>query len=185
MTAAVVWLDHSPVRHSWQGRPKSKEQVTVQDYEKYHKKTFTVLNVVDGDTVDIAIPNGKYEHTRIRLWGVDTPETKNPKTGVMYFGPEAADFTRKSALGKQVTVFLEENRTRDKYDRLLAYIKLPDGRFLNEALLSEGYAYADFRFRHSFYQKYKQLETGARSQKKGLWLSVKPEQMPKWRQERQ
>jgi micrococcal nuclease len=183
LVAAFVWLDHSSIRRTWQAQPKSKEQAKAYDFEKYHHKTFTVVNVVDGDTIDIDIPDGKYERTRIRLWGIDTPETKNPEVGVMYFGPEAADFTTKSALGKQVTVFLEENRTRDKYDRLLAYIKLPDGGFLNEALLSEGLAYADTRFRHSFYHKYQQLEAAARSQKKGLWLSVKPEQMPKWRRQ--
>jgi len=178
LVAAVVWIDRSPIRDSWQTQPKSSKQAKVYDFEKYHEKTFTVLKVVDGDTIDIDVPDGKYNHTRIRLWGIDTLETKNPKTGIMYFGPEAADFTTKSALQKQVTVYLEEHRTRDKYGRLLAYIKLPDGRFLNEALVAEGFAYADVRFRHSFYHKYQQLEAAARSQKKGLWLKVTPEQMP-------
>ena len=195
LAAAFVWLDHSPIRRSWQAQPKSNEQAKAYDFEKYHEKTFTVLNVVDGDTIDINVPDpppgevspsadGKYNHTRIRLWGIDTPETKNPETGVMYFGPEAADFTTKSALRKQVTVYLEEHRTRDKYGRLLAYVKLPDDRFLNEVLLSEGFAYADTRFQHSFYHKYKQIEAAARSQKIGLWLKVTPEQMPEWRQEK-
>lgn len=182
LVAAFVWLDHSSIKRDWQAQPKSSKQSKARDFEKYHEKTFTVVNVVDGDTVDINIPDVKYNHTRIRLWGVDTPETKNPKTGIMYFGPEAADFTAKSTLGKQVTVYLEEPRTRDKYGRLLAYIKLPDGKFLNEVLLAEGFAYADVRFPHSLYHKYQQLEAAARGQKKGLWLKVTPEQMPKWRQ---
>jgi micrococcal nuclease len=101
----------------------------------------------------------------------------------MYFGPEAAEFTKKLVLGKPVTVYLDETRTRDKYDRLLAYIKLPDGGFLNEVLLTEGFAYADLRFKHNLYNKYKQLEAAARGQKKGLWERVTPEQMPKWLQE--
>jgi endonuclease YncB( thermonuclease family) len=185
LAAAFVWLDHSPIRRSWQAQPKSNEQVKACDFEKYHEKTFTVLKVVDGDTIDIDVPDGKYKHTRIRLWGIDTPETKNPKTGVMYFGPEASEFTRELAFEKQVTIFLDEgNNTRDKYGRLLAYVKLPDDRFLNEVLLSEGFAYADTRFQHSFYHKYKQLEAAARSQKKGLWFKVTPEQMPKWQQEK-
>ncbi|MFZ0033581.1 MAG: thermonuclease family protein [Sedimentisphaerales bacterium] len=117
--------------------------------------------------------------------GIDTPETKNPIVGVMYFGPEAAEFTKSLSLEKKGTVYLDEdNRTRDKYGRLLAYVKLPDVRFLNEVLLSEGFAYADTRFRHSFYHKYQQLEAASRSQKKGLWSNVTPEQMPKWRQEK-
>ena len=184
LVAAFVWLDHSPIRRSWQAQPDSEEQAKAYDFEKYHKKTFTVLKVVDGDTIDIDVPDGKYNHTRIRLWGIDTPETKNPEVGVMYFGPEAADFTMKSTLGKQVTIYLDKTRTRDnkKYNRLLAYIKLPDGKFLNEVLLTEGFAYADLRFRHSFYHKYKQLDAVAQSQKKGLWLNVTREQLPKWLQ---
>jgi micrococcal nuclease len=178
LVTAFVWLDHSSIKRDWQTRSESSKQTKTGDFEKYHEKTFTVVNVVDGDTIDIDIPDGKYNHTRIRLLGVNMPETKNPKTGIMYFGPEAADFTTKSALGKQVAVYLEEHRTRDKYGRLLAYIKLPDGKFLNEALLAEGFAYADVRFRHSFYYKYQQLEAAARSQKKGLRLKVTPEQMP-------
>jgi micrococcal nuclease len=185
LVAAFVWLDHSPFGCSWQRQPKSEEQANAYDFEKYHKKTFTVIKVVDGDTLDIDIPDGKYEHTRIRLWGVDTPETKHPERGVMYFGPEAAEFATNLALGKQVTVYLDENnRTRGKFGRLLAYVKLPDGRFLNEVLLGEGFAYADTRFRHSLYHKYKQLEASAQSGKKGLWKEVTPEQMPEWRQQK-
>jgi len=180
--AVFIWLDHSPVRRKRQPGPKSDQQAEAYDFEKYHAKTFTAADVVDGDTIDIDIPDGKYEHTRIRLWGIDTPETKNPKLGVMYFGPQAADFTRKLTLGKPVQVYLEEHRTRGKYDRLLAYVKLPDGRFLNEVLLTEGFAYADLRFRHSFYNKYRQLEASARSQKKGLWEEVTRPQLPEWLQ---
>ena len=179
--ALFVWLDHSPAKYKWQ-QPKTSRNVKACDLQKYHEKTFTIIKVVDGDTIDIDIPDGKYEHTRIRLWGIDTPETKNPKLGVMYFGPQAADFTRKLTLGKPVQVYLEEHRTRGKYDRLLAYVKLPDGRFLNEVLLTEGFAYADLRFRHSFYNKYRQLEASARSQKKGLWEEVTRPQLPEWLQ---
>jgi micrococcal nuclease len=104
----------------------------------------------------------------------------------MYFGKEASDFATKLALGKQVTIYLEkEKNSRDKYHRLLAYVQLPEGKFLNEELLSEGYAYADTRFKHGLYNKYKQLESLARSQKKGLWAGVTPEQMPKWKQKRE
>jgi len=177
-----TWLDHSPLRRTWQGQPKSAEQATAHDFEKYHKKTFTVVNIVDGDTLDIDISDGQYNHTRIRLWGIDTPETKHPKAGVMYFGPEAAEFAAELALGKRAAIYLEEHRTRGKYGRLLAYVQLPDNSVLNEVLLTEGFAYADLRFRHSFYHKYKQLEAAARSQKKGLWRQVSREQLPEWLQ---
>ena len=165
-----IWLDRT-------------SQPQPGDLEKYHAKTFTVVNVVDGDTIDIDIPDSNQTHTGVRLWGVDTPETKDPNLPVQYFGPEATDFTTRLAFGKQVTVYLHnENRTRDKYGRLPAYVQLPDGRFLNEVLLSEGFAYADLRFRHIFYNKYQQLEASARSLKKGLWREVLREQLPEWLQ---
>jgi len=182
LVVVFVWLDHSPIRSKWRPQPKSDEQSRAYDFEKYHAGTFTVVNVVDGDTIDIDIPDGQYEHTRIRLWGIDTPETKNPKVGVMYFGPEAAEFATELTLRKNVTVYLEEHSTRGKYGRLLAYVQLPDKRFLNEILLTEGYAYADLRFRHSLYNRYKQLDASARSLKKGLWEKVTREQLPEWLQ---
>ncbi len=151
-------------------------QTQPEDFVKYQAKVFGVINVVAGDTIDIDIPDGKYAHTRIHLVGINTPETKNDETGTMHFGTEAAEFTKELALGKKVTVYLEEHRTRGYYGRLLAYVQLPDGRFLNEVLVAEGYAYADTQFHHSFYHKYQQLEAAARNQKKGLWQKTTFEQ---------
>ena len=177
----LVWLDHGLFGRRWQLTAKSEEQAKAYDLEKYHGKEFTVLNVIDGDTFDIDIPDGRNQSTRIRLLGIDTPETGGEESGVMYFGPQAAEFTKKLILGKSVTVYLDSpNPTRGKYGRLLAYVKLPDGNFLNEVLLTEGYAYADSRFSHSFYNKYRQLQSRARSGKKGLWQNVTPDQLPEW-----
>lgn len=177
----VVWLDHGLVwrRHR---QPKTEQEIQSRDFEKYHGKTFTVVNVLDGDTLDINIPDGKFDATRIRLLGVDTPETKHPNTGPMYFGQEATDFATELSLGKEVTIYLEAARTRGYYGRLLAYVHLPDGNILNEVLLREGFAYADLRFDHSFYHKYEQLQASASSRKKGLWKQVTREKLPKWLQ---
>jgi endonuclease YncB( thermonuclease family) len=179
----LVWLDHSLVGHRPYFELKSEEQTKDSDVEKYHGKDFTVVNVIDGDTFDIDIPDGRYERTRVRLLGIDTPETSGEESGVLYFGQEAAEFTKKLILGKSITIYLDSpNPTRGKYGRLLAYVKLPDGRFLNEILLTEGYAYADPRFSHSFYNKYRQLQEAARSAKKGLWQNVTPDKLPQWLQ---
>jgi len=177
-----IWLDHSPLKRRWQPRSKAEKQAKAYDLEKYHKNTFTVVKVVDGDTIDIDIGDSNKNYTRIRLWGIDTPETKNQDTGVMYFGPEAAEFTTKLVLNKQICVYLDATRTRGNYGRLLAYVQLPDDEFLNEVLLTKGFAYADLRFRHSFYQKYKQLESSARRKQNGLWEKVTQEQLPEWLQ---
>ena len=182
VVAVFVWLDNSSLQRRLRWQPRFEEQARAWDLEKYHKKTFTVVKIVDGDTLDIDIPDVNHNYTRIRLWGVDSPETQSQYSSVMYFGPKAAEFAEKSALGKQATIYLEEHNTRGKYGRLLAYVQLPDGRFLNEVLLAEGFAYADLRFRHSLYQKYKQLESSARRQQKGLWEEVTREQLPEWLQ---
>lgn len=179
-----VWLDHKPFRNIWNAQTEFDARTGARDFVKYHAKSFDVLKVVDGDTIDIDIPDEPYGHTRIRLLGIDTPETKNPEVGVMYFGLEAAEFTSKLVLGRPVTVYLDEgNPTRGKYGRLLAYVKLPEAGFLNEVLLREGFAYADLRFRHSFYNKYKQLEASARGLRKGLWQKVTYERLPRWLQQ--
>ena len=178
--AAFVWYDRSR-QHQIPSSPPSAVAIDGDDFEKYHDKTFTVIKVVDGDTLDINFPDGKYKTTRIRLIGVDTPETKKANTPIMYYGPEASEFTRTHTLGRQVTVLLDTvTKTRDRYQRLLGYIKLSDGTILNELLISEGYGYAYTPFRHSFSNKYNQLQKQAKAAKRGLWKNVTPDQMPEW-----
>jgi micrococcal nuclease len=175
----IVWLDHN-----FGFKPAlllPAEQIKSKDLTKYHNKIFTVTRIIDGDTLEINISDGKFDSTRIRLLGIDTPETKDEKTGIMYFGPEAAQFTEKLALNKNITVLLDSiSDTRDKYNRLLAYIKLDDDRIGNEVLIIEGFAYADLRFEHSFYEKYSQLEAIAQQNKKGLWKEVTRSLLPEW-----
>jgi len=182
LAVVFIWLDHRSFRRRGRRRPKSEEQARTYDLERYHKRTFRVMKVVDGDTIDIDIGDANNSYTRIRLLGIDAPETKSQYTEVKYFGPEAAEFTAKLALGKQVTVYLDEHSTRGKYGRLLAYVQLSDDRFLNEVLVTEGFAYTDLRFRHSLYRRYEQLLASARRQKKGLWENVSREQLPEWLQ---
>ena len=183
LLAAVLFirLDYGRVGRGRQGRAESKEQAGVQDFQRYHGGRFAVINVVDGDTLDIDAADANSAHTRIRLLGIDAPETRSDKTGVMYWGPESSEFATKLAFGKHVRVYLDTvNNTRGKYGRLLAYVQLPGGKFLNEVLTTEGFVYADLRFRHSFYNRYKQLEASARGSKKGLWESVSRDQFPEW-----
>jgi micrococcal nuclease len=183
LLALITVLDRAVHNAQRESAPAVANLSNPVDFQKYHGRTFMVVKVVDGDTVDINVPDANYPHTRIRLWGVDTPETQKSPGGEMYFGKEASEFTRQLTLGKTVTVYLDQgNRTRGKYGRLLAYVQLSDGQYLNELLLTEGYAYADLRFDHSFYNKYKQLESSARSLKKGLWREVTREQLPLWLQ---
>ncbi len=98
----------------------------------------TVVSVVDGDTI-VATVHGTKE--RIRLIGIDTPETKKPNTPVQCFGPEASNFT-KHLLPAGTRLYLERDvEARDKYGRLLAYVYLADdGLFVNLHIIRQGYA---------------------------------------------
>jgi micrococcal nuclease len=174
------------VAPQWSRPSASRGQTFAADFARYHGRQSPVVRVVDGDTLHLGVPDVSGPVTKVRLLGMDAPELGVGGKEPMYFGREAAAFTKQLALGADVTVYLDEKaRSRDRYGRLLAYIELPDGRFLNEQLLLDGYAYADRRFRHGYYQKYQQLEASARALKAGLWAHVTPAQMPPWRQRKQ
>jgi micrococcal nuclease len=98
----------------------------------------TVERVIDGDTVVVHLPGGD-EH--VRLVGIDTPETVDPRKPVQCFGKEASNRT-KALLPKGTIVRLERDvEARDKYGRLLAYVyRQQDGMFVNLDLAEEGYA---------------------------------------------
>jgi micrococcal nuclease len=98
----------------------------------------TLVRVVDGDTIDVDI-HGTNE--RVRLIGIDTPETVKPNTPVQCFGPEASSHT-KSLLPKGTVLHLERDvEPRDKYQRVLAYVyRAADGLFVNLDVIERGYA---------------------------------------------
>lgn len=124
-----------------------------------------VTRVVDGDTIIVNL-NGKQE--RVRLIGVDTPETVDPRRPVQYFGKEASNFTKKMLSGKQVRLEYDWNK-RDKYNRLLAYVYLPDGAFFNAELIKQGYAHAYTRFPFKYLEEFRKYEREARENSRGLW----------------
>jgi endonuclease YncB( thermonuclease family) len=183
--ALLVELDRGLVGPQWARRFSSRGQTTSADLARYDRGAFAVVRVVDGDTVHLDAPDRGGPTTKVRLLGIDAPEMGSSRAERMYFAEEATARARTLALNKVVTVHLDERAgSRDKYDRLLAYLELPDGTFVNEDLLSGGYVYADLRFRHSYYNKYKQLESAARALKHGLWAHITADQFPPWRRER-
>lgn len=97
-----------------------------------------VTRVIDGDTIDANI-GGHAE--RVRLIGIDTPETKKPNTPIQCFGPEASDFTKHTLVpGTRVTI-RRDAEARDDYGRLLGYVyRSSDGLFVNLELARLGYA---------------------------------------------
>ena len=153
------------------------------DHDRYHNRVFTCVHVLDGDTLELACPDGRSHTTRVRLLGLDAPEIAHGDRPAMHFGPEAAAFTRSLVDGRPVRILLPPHETRDRYHRLLGYIELSDGEtMLNEELIRNGLGYADRRFDHVWRVRFTDLEKRARQHAVGLWAGLTIEQMPAWRQ---
>ncbi len=180
---AFVILGRTPQRSTSTSAPVDLAPAAVDDWNRYHDRSFTVTHVVDGDTLDIDASDQGKPSTRIRLWGVDSPELAHGDTSEMHFGPEAAAFAQDALDGKTVHVVLSPKRTRGKYGRLLAYVFLErGGRMFNEMLIEGGYAYADLRFKHHYFDQFQAMDKRARRAGVGLWAEVTPEGMPPWKQ---
>ena len=128
-------------------------------------ETILCTRVIDGDTIEISY-FGKKE--KVRLIGVDTPETMHPQKPIEYFGKEASAFTKKMVEGKKIKLEFGQNR-RDKYKRLLAYVFLKDGTFVNSEIIKQGYGHAYTKFPFRYMNEFRQYEREARIRKRGLW----------------
>ena len=131
---------------------------------------FSVTKVVDGDTFEIKMPEGLI---KVRLIGIDTPETVDPRREVGCFGKKASAETKRLIEGKKVILSKDISET-DKYNRLLRYVYLPIGEgnnlFVNDYLVRQGFAKSltyppDVKFN----QRFKEAEKEARDNLRGLW----------------
>lgn len=127
-----------------------------------------VIKVADGDTITVNY-NGKTE--KIRLLGVNSPETAKDNVDGQCYGDIASDFTHKTLDGQSVVIIDDSSKEDfDKYGRRLAYIEFK-GQDYNKTLLDNGLA-KEFTFHGQFYQRqrvYKDAENKAKVNKVGLW----------------
>ncbi|KRF32037.1 thermonuclease family protein [Paenibacillus sp. Soil787] len=124
-----------------------------------------VERIVDGDTLEVTM-KGKKE--KVRLIGVDTPETKKPNTPVMFYGKEASAYTKKRLEKETVELEFDVDK-KDQYDRLLAYVWIGEELF-NRTLVQEGYArIATYPPNVKYVDAFKIDQETARNKKKGLW----------------
>lgn len=128
---------------------------------------YLVTRVVDGDT--IVIDTGQ----KVRYIGMNTPETVDPRRPVQCFGKEASAFNKQLVLNKKVRLEKDVSET-DKYGRLLRFVYLEDGTFVNMELVKQGYASImtvppDVKYSDLFLSAQKQ----ARDAKLGLWSACR------------
>ena len=135
-----------------------------------------VTRVIDGDTIELE------NKERVRLIGIDTPESRvnrklkrdSRRTGrdyktIIAMGKRATVFTKKLAEGKIVRLEFDAEK-KDRYERTLAYVYLPDGRMLNAELVREGYAQVyTFPPNVKYVDLFLELQQEARENDRGLW----------------
>ncbi len=136
----------------------------VRFVDTYYK----VIKVTDGDTLHIDY-NGTDE--KVRLIGINTPETTDPRKEVECFGKEASDRMKGLVEGKIVRIEYDESQNlRDAYNRLLAYVYLEDGEMINRKMIAEGYAYEyTYMTPYKYQSEFKQVQNIARTSERGLW----------------
>ncbi|MCK5040620.1 MAG: thermonuclease family protein [Candidatus Aenigmarchaeota archaeon] len=125
-----------------------------------------VIRIIDGDTIEVQIGT---IIEKIRIIGLDTPETKHPTKGVQCFGKEATEKMTELTKGKTIT--LEKDHSGDnrgKYGRLLRYVII-EGKDIGLQMVKEGYGISYVKYPHSKIQQYNKAETLAKTNKRGLW----------------
>ena len=135
-----------------------------------------VVRAVDGDTAVIKVDG---QERRVRLLGVDTPETVHPNKPVQFYGKEASRFTKDSLNGRRVWLEYDAN-PQDRYQRHLAYVWLENPKTINEASIREsmfnarlllgGYAKVMIIKPNKRYEaEFRKFENEAKNAKRGLW----------------
>lgn len=128
---------------------------------------YPVAYVVDGDTIAVNM-DGKEE--KVRLIGLDTPETKKPNSPVECFGVAASNYAHKLMDNQDVRLESDPiNTNRDRYDRLLRYVYLRDGRLVNSEIIKQGYGFAYLSFPFTKADDFRQYQKQARESNAGLW----------------
>ncbi len=121
-----------------------------------------VERVVDGDTIVVRGIG------TVRLIGIDTPETVDPRKPVEYFGQEASIFLKRLVEGQTVRLEYDQQRT-DRYNRTLAYVYLADGTFVNAEIVRQGYGHAYTAFPFKYLEQFRTLQREAMNNNRGLW----------------
>lgn len=129
---------------------------------------YSVTDVVDGDTIKVSA-NGTI--TTLRLIGMDTPETVDPRKPVQCFGKEASNKAKELLSGKKVRLEMDPSQgTLDTYGRTLAYVYRDDGLFYNKHMIEQGYAHEyTYRTPYKYQTEFKNAQKTAQANQVGLW----------------
>lgn len=128
---------------------------------------YAVERVIDGDTIVLE------DIGTVRLIGVDTPESVDPREPVQYFARESAAYLRSLVDGRRVRLAYDWQRV-DKYNRVLAYVYLADDTFVNDEIVRQGYSSAYVKYPFRYLDQFRAAEREARAGNRGLWAGGSP-----------
>jgi len=159
------------------GEKNDKEEIKTENItpaeiisptETIQSGLFLVTKVIDGDTLMIKINN---KEESVRLIGIDTPETVDPRKTVQCFGKEASQKMKELIENKMVKLEADLTQTdRDKYNRLLRYIYLEDGTLINKKLIEEGFGFEyTYQLPYKFQTEFKTAQKMAEENNLGMW----------------
>jgi endonuclease YncB( thermonuclease family) len=146
--------------------PAATDTPTLEPQPTAERVEAQVVEVVDGDTIKVEMEGQIYS---VRYIGIDKPETVHPSEPVGWMGPEASAANEELVGGQ--TVYLEKDVSEtDQYGRLLRYVFLADGLFVNAELVRLGYAQVstyppDVRYQEDLLE----IQQEARESERGLW----------------
>lgn len=134
-----------------------------------------VVRCADGDTIIVGNPKYRRRRDKVRLIGIDTPESlRSLYQDIMPYGKEATQYTRKRLKKGTPIILIYDQDRRDQFGRLLAYVYLMNGEFFNATLVKKGYAFAVSyppNERHALF--FDKLESRARRRRRRLWSIYK------------
>lgn len=126
-----------------------------------------VQRVIDGDTIEVLIGSAE---AKVRLIGIDTPETVDPRTQVECYGKEASNRLKELIEGTFVRMEGDSSQQdRDRYNRLLRYVYLGDS-LINKQLVMEGYA-TEYTYNtpYVYQEEFRAAQKEAEHNARGLW----------------
>lgn len=142
---------------------------------------YKVTRVVDGDTIVIAYINniknangeiqGEIENKKVRLIGINSPESVDPRRPVQCFGKEASTYLKSLTEGAIVQLEYDSSQDKlDKYGRILAYVYMEDGQMVNKKMIADGYAYEyTYDKPYKYLESFKAAQVLAEKGGRGLW----------------
>jgi micrococcal nuclease len=160
--------DKSEVKNIQEVKTTETSQAVTQNNSQY--TYYSVSSVVDGDTIKI---NKDGLIVTLRLIGLDTPETVDPRKPVQCFGKEASNKAKELLTGKKVRIETDSTQGNlDKYGRTLAYIYREDDLFYNKYMIEQGYAHEyTYGTPYKYQTEFKNAQKLAQTNSLGLWSS--------------